>query len=510
MKNMTKKMNAFASAGHVLLAWCAVFGAAIPALADPGPAVPGMTFGMDAAGVMGTYKIDGPMDTGNEFFQVLGTNGRSCSTCHVAAEAMSFTPDHARRLYDQTRGADPLFASVDGANCGSVLPHDRAGHSLLLASGLIRIATPVPVNAEFSISVVHDPYGCALQVDPKTQLLTASVYRRPLPAANLSFLSAVMFDGRETIVPLTSAATLDANLRTDLVHQAMDATLGHAQAEAAPTDAQLNAIVDFELAIYSGQLWDNDAGLLSSNGGKGGPINLAGQLYYPGINDTLGADPNGTAFSPVTMTMYSGWEKSSNDRRDRGGYRVNERAERARAAIAAGEKLFNSAPMTISNVRGLNDNAALRHPSKFAGTCATCHDSPNVGHHSLPLPLDIGTGHTSNANFESDPIIAAAVRELSMPDLPVFLIAGCPNPFNAGQTESFYTTDPGRALITGHCADFNRMKGPILRGLAARAPYFHNGAAANLRELVNFYDRRFQMALTERQKQELVAFLNTL
>jgi cytochrome c peroxidase len=46
--------------------------------------------------------------------------------------------------------------------------------------------------------------------------------------------------------------------------------------------------------------------------------------------------------------------------------------------------------------------------------------------------------------------------------------------------------------------------------LAARAPYFHNGAAADLRELVNFYNQRFQMGLTEEQKQDLIAFLNSL
>ena len=166
--------------------------------------------------------------------------------------------------------------------------------------------------------------------------------------------------------------------------------------------------------------------------------------------------------------------------------------------------------LTITNVRGLNDNAALNRPATFSGTCATCHDTPNVGHHSLPLPLDIGTAHSSNPSYESDPTIASAVSQLSMPDLPVFLISGCTNPFAAGQAESFYTTDPGRALITGHCADFNRIKGPILRGLAARAPYFHNGAAANLRELVSFYNLRFNMALSDRQVRQLVSFLNTL
>ena len=50
----------------------------------------------------------------------------------------------------------------------------------------------------------------------------------------------------------------------------------------------------------------------------------------------------------------------------------------------------------------------------------------------------------------------------------------------------------------------------MLRGLAARAPYFHNGAAAALLDAVNFYNQRFQMSLTSKQKQQLVAFLNSL
>jgi cytochrome c peroxidase len=53
-------------------------------------------------------------------------------------------------------------------------------------------------------------------------------------------------------------------------------------------------------------------------------------------------------------------------------------------------------------------------------------------------------------------------------------------------------------------------QGTILRGLAARAPFFPSGAAADLREVVEFYNQRFQMALTETQKRQLVAFLRTL
>jgi len=77
-----------------------------------------------------------------------------------------------------------------------------------------------------------------------------------------------------------------------------------------------------------------------------------------------------------------------------------------------------------------------------------------------------------------------------------------------GQT--FVVTDLGRALISGKCADIGKVKGPILRGLAARAPYFHNGSAATLTDAVNFYDQRFGIGFTERQKTDLVNFLNTL
>ena len=71
-------------------------------------------------------------------------------------------------------------------------------------------------------------------------------------------------------------------------------------------------------------------------------------------------------------------------------------------------------------------------------------------------------------------------------------------------------TDPGRALVTGKWKDIGRFKGPILRGPPGRPPYFHNGAAATLVDVVAFYDVRFRLGLSERQKADLVAFLRAL
>lgn len=475
--------------------------------------IPNLLPFLDPTGIVSTYNTNGPINENTPFFQSLGTNGRSCASCHVLGNAMGLSTQNVQARFLLTGGRDPLFAAVDGANCPDTSSNDPATHSLLLHNGLIRVAIQLPAASQFAIRAVVDPYGCGVVTDPVSGAQTVSVYRRPLPTANLRFLSAVMFDGRETIAPLTNTQTFQANLVTDLMHQAVDATTGHAQAAVPPTTDQQTAIVNFELGLFSAQLADAHAGLLTDDGAQGGARNLSTANYYPAINDTLGADPTGAAFNAGAFTLFSSWENLKPGSGRDGALTA------ARADIAAGEKLFNSHPLTITSVRGLNDNASLAGAlgvslpiASFPGTCTTCHDTPNVGDHSLPLPLDIGTGH--DAAQETDTQIANGLAQLSFPGVPVYEISGCPNPFaTPGQTSEpyvIYTTDPGKGLVTGQCADVNRIKGPILRGLAARAPYFHNGAARDLNEVVNFYNQRFQMSLTDKEKTQLVAFLNSL
>lgn len=47
----------------------------------------------------------------------------------------------------------------------------------------------------------------------------------------------------------------------------------------------------------------------------------------------------------------------------------------------------------------------------------------------------------------------------------------------------------------------------MLRALAARPPYFHNGSAATLEDVIDFYERRFQLGLTAQEKLDVAAFL---
>src|SRR5947207_13049345 len=97
------------------------------------------------------------------------------------------------------------------------------------------------------------------------------------------------------------------------------------------------------------------------------------------------------------------------------------------------------------------------------------------------------------------------------PELPLFRIScnasAAPHP-QLGRT--FLTQDPGRALITGKCADVGSIVMQQFRGLTARAPYFANGSARDLTELVGFFDRRFKIGLTDKEKQDLVNFLSIL
>jgi len=180
--------------------------------------------------------------------------------------------------------------------------------------------------------------------------------------------------------------------------------------------------------------------------------------------------------------------------------------------------LFNTRAINITNVRGINDNAAVAAAlgvslpvASFPGTCTTCHDTPNVGDHSVALPLDLGLVH--DPAQEQNTNIANSLAQLSLANVPIYEIDGCPDPFAvppSPQPVKIYTTDPGKALISGACSDVNRVKGPVLRGLAARAPYFHNGAGRDLNEVLNFYNQRFQMNLTATEQRQIIAFLNSL
>lgn len=449
---MTQRMYLTCALGAILLI---ATGALLSSHAAAGPANRGFEPFPDASGEVQTLSVGGALNQQGPFFQAQGTNGRSCVTCHSNRTAWALAPWEVQQRYLQSAGTDPLFRPVDGATCPNddfSTPGARlSAYRLLLSKGLIRIGLTVPANADFTITAVDTPYSCA-----DTQ--NVSVYRRPLPATNLRFLTTVMWDGRES----PAGNTLNDSLRS----QAFDAIMGHEQAATAPSNAVLDRIVAFERSLYTAQVLDHAAGRLETEGARGGPEPLMQQPFSIGINNL---DAQGQPGTPDVFDLYRAWNHSN---------------QPDRQSVARGEAIFNTRPITISGVAGLNDALGL---PVIPGTCSTCHNTPNVGDHSVPGPLNIG-------------IAAASERT---PDLPLFTVQ-C----NDGSTVQ--TTDLGRALVSGRCADIGKFKGPILRALAARAPYFHNGSAATLTDVLNFYDTRFNIGMSAQQKSDLAAFLSAL
>jgi len=441
---------------------------AIPRAAAGLPPVPDLQMFNNAAGQGGTFNERGILNPSNPFFQELGSNGRMCVTCHPPESGWTITPAGVQERFRLSDGLEPLFRANDGSNCDgadlSTLQAREAAFTLLLNRALIRVSVDAPSNAEFVIESVDDPYNCQ-----NVSLTSPSLYRRPLPSTNLRFLSAVMWDGRES--------PAGRSIVDSLTSQAKDATLGHAQASLTPTDAELRAIVDFETRLYTAQTRDSAADNLGAQGATGGPLPLSRQPFFLGINDPLGQNPTGSAFSPVAFTVFSPWGSLASPD-------VSPRAQ-ARGAIARGQEIFNTTTITITGVGGLNDELGSK---SIRGTCTTCHDTPNVGNHSVKAPLNLGL---------TDP-------ERRTADMPLYTLR------NLATGQSIQTTDPGRAMITGKWKDIGRFKGPILRGLSARAPYFHNGFAATLGDVVDFYDTRFSIGLTDTEKEDLVAFLAAL
>jgi hypothetical protein len=96
-----------------------------------------------------------------------------------------------------------------------------------------------------------------------------------------------------------------------------------------------------------------------------------------------------------------------------------------------------------------------------------------------------------------------------------------------------YSTDPGRAAITGNPYDFEAFDIPTLRGIAKTAPYWHNNISETLEGVVELYSDHLlskfpiltqpgekeedeggdigpEQAMTRQQKDDLVAFLKRL
>jgi cytochrome c peroxidase len=212
------------------------------------------------------------------------------------------------------------------------------------------------------------------------------------------------------------------------------------------TPETIESIVAYEQGLRFAQQSVIGVGSLTACGATGGPENLSNQAPIAG-----------------RFNLYDAWLRPTP------GSCSGHAADPKRAQIARGQELFNA----------VNANGR---------SCGGCHTAQNNGSNVNGTLFDVG----------------ASRPEFRQPGMPLYTVR------NKTTMEVRQTTDPGRALKSGLWADMDRFKVPSLRGLSARAPYFHNGAAATLNDVVLHYQQALGFQFTREQREALVAFLQAL
>jgi cytochrome c peroxidase len=418
-------------------------------------------------GVAETFDTTGAIDFTNPMFQQLGTNARSCATCHVPDMGWTLTGRGVARLFEDSEGLDPLFMVHDeGSRPDADISTEAARRATfgptLLELGLTRFTRTVPATSEFTVVAVDDPSGFSTPA----RILNC---RRPTPTANEARTSSILW---------TAGAQPD--IGASVAGLFVGAANLHLQRDPAnPTPVELQAAGrDFLMNLYFAQIIDRRAGRLDAAGAKGGPENVFLQPFTLGANDILSP-----AFTRRVFDIYDAWAVYDHDNRH-GDCRNDPARGAARAAIYRGQAIFNNREFNISHVPGFND--VVGH-DVVRGTCSSCHNVPNVGGHAVIRMIDTGTADAPNCD----------------PALPRLTLQ------NKATLETRVVCDMGRGG-NGVWADIAKFRVPPLRGLAARAPYFHDGQARTIAAVIRYYEHRFDLDLSGRERADLEAFLGAL
>jgi len=383
-------------------------------------------------GVAATYSSAGAIDFGNAFFRTdLGTNGRSCASCHDPRAGWTVSSDLAEQLFDESNGLDPLFRLHDAGTRPdapiATSSERKQSFKPVTKYARIRFGQSIPAAGQYEVIAIDDPTGFGTTA-------AHTRFRRPNPTSNAKFVSSLTWTAGGLPVPLFQQILFPIAVNF------------HAQGPS--PSAEINAEgAEFAMSVFHAQVIDNKAGRLDAEGAKGGPVALASFEFTPGMN-------SGENFNPKVFDLFDAWENSDNPHRRK---------------IWRGQEVFNT--KTFGN----------------GATCGGCHNTPNVGSSSSFVLRRVGTD----------------VPGPGTDDLPKLTIR------NKTTGEVKVVTDVGAGL-NGNWNDIGRFKVQHLRGLASRAPFFHDGRAKNLHEVIDHYDAFFNIGFTDDEKADLAAFLYAL
>jgi hypothetical protein len=312
-------------------------------------------------------------------------------------------------------------------------------------------------------------------------------------------------------------------MRAQVIGAAKTLLLAPIPSTPTPTDnANADEVAAFMLGVYTDQVFDTaagtdaagnctltapgqqcGAGLVSARGAGAGVQNLLALALSPQV-PCVGPPPNnllqtnGCVSNTPGYDLFNSWAGLPDAGTNAG-----------RLAVVRGQEIFNTATLHV--------------PADMAGQfatneihCTTCHATRNIGNHPDATffrrvgtdSLEIIQGlieHPGNASTATIADVQALKDRVSL--LPVYRLITATTCSDNSLLHGLATTDPGHAMVSGNVCDVGKFKPPILRGLAARSPYFHAGVAENIQMLIHFYNARFQIGLSEDQVNDLGAFL---
>jgi cytochrome c peroxidase len=431
---------------------------------------------------------------GEELFETAfpGTNDRSCASCHVREEHTVLTPAHVIAL-EAENPADPLFNPIDADDPDAEVPtYDH------LKKGLVRVILDLPENMDlidFEGNVVTPP-------DRKIE-----VWRAVPTVENTAITAPYQYDGRK--------ATLQ--------EQAQGAITAHSEGGTV-SNRDLDAIAEFQLKQFTSKRAEKVAKKMA----HGVPVE---EIARPELKMKL------TQAQERGLEVYNAGCEPCH-----GGattLQVTNRVVHDLAFVELkpdGNVLFDTSvtpPVPVLKPQPDNEflNVGFGNLS-YLGQIYGDFFGPRFNA-SVALPR-------YRYRFYTD--ATRTVQQVDLPPIPV-TVSGDPFDLRAATDENgapivgpnflpqLWSTDPGRAAITGDPADFEAFDVPPLRGIINTAPYFHDNSAETLRIAVDLYSRFilpffaplnlpavlppeegsfFPESLSVQQKDDLMEFLTVL
>jgi cytochrome c peroxidase len=438
--------------------------------------------------------------TGEELFKLPypgAKNERACATCHVPEDNFTLTPEHVARVLEENPH-DPLFSAIDADD-----PTAKKLTFEHLKKGLVRVWLTLPDSVD-----LIDDAGDVI-TPPERKLF---VWRGVPSIADAALTAPFQRDGR----------------MASLEDQAQGAITGHSEGGEAPR-SELERIAEFERGVFTSDRAKSVAEYLAGGGDSGSAPDVEGALEL-----TTSEQRGREMYEVVCASCHGGFNKATIVNRE-----IHDLAFPALKSDGSGNVAYEvpaTEPPTLVLAEEFDNefvNIATAFEMYLASLGATEHES---------FTVDVGFPNY-RYRFYTDGSRTAVAADLP-PAAPPFDPEGGPgfdievdgegNPLlGPNFAPQFFSTDPGRAIITGSPYDFEAFDVPTLRGIAKTAPYFHNNTAATLAEVVDLYsdhllsrfpsltqpgekepdpdgDIGVEETFTADQKSDLVAFLKRL